>query len=565
MTPRACMSEGVWERSGVRWAVLVVIASFLSASCSKRPSSLHGSAVRPCGSDEVYVPGGKFVYRSRHRGLRPNEGVEVTLGPYCIDKYETTCAEYRRCVLAGKCSAEALSNSCGGRKTRRQPVVVDLATEAGRYCAWRGKRLVTDAEWELAATGPDPHQPYPWGYDILSDAQWRSLVAMQRAVGTSRIDVSAYGVHDMYGSVPEWTASLYERRDCASGALWTPVLGRWMPFFPVMFVGIHAVPIRRPPQGRKIIGSQYRGLGLATPMGNVGISLDLDAQWHEVFLIRSAGIRCVRRIVSAGVRSFERNQSRTGMSELHATRQRADKRSMVWVPGGRYFRAHWRGTRQAWMARRAVPVRGFWIDRTEVTHGQYGECVRAGVCKAVRLGYANCLEGNRAGQRKCPMNGVSWEDAKTYCRWSGKELPTELEWEVAAGGGDEGRIFPWGSVTRPRGNVRDLGPRLVGTIEGDVSPYGVLDMGGNVSEWVEGKFTLARGETREWLLMRGRWFPTTIPMRLRACRGGPTCRVRIVKGSSWRGGINAARIDARTPVVSFRWRGAGIRCVVRQR
>jgi formylglycine-generating enzyme required for sulfatase activity len=126
-----------------------------------------------------------------------------------------------------------------------------------------------------------------------------------------------------------------------------------------------------------------------------------------------------------------------------------------------------------------VFVAAFRIDRVEVTNARYRRCVEAGVCTPpVAAG------GTDRSSGELPVSLVSWAQAAAYCRWVGKRLPTEAEWEKAARGTD-GRRYPWGDAFRPdQANVGyTSGSSPVGGHPESASPYGALDMAGNVWEW----------------------------------------------------------------------------------
>jgi formylglycine-generating enzyme required for sulfatase activity len=136
-----------------------------------------------------------------------------------------------------------------------------------------------------------------------------------------------------------------------------------------------------------------------------------------------------------------------------------------------------------------VSLNAFWIDQTEVTNGQYGLCMAAGACKEPARVSSNLHDqyyGNPVFA-DYPVIWVSWNDAQTYCKWAGRRLPTEAEWEKAARGAD-GRIYPWGN-TPPDKTLADFGNQIkdvtkTASYPAGASPYGALDMAGNVWNWV---------------------------------------------------------------------------------
>lgn len=140
-----------------------------------------------------------------------------------------------------------------------------------------------------------------------------------------------------------------------------------------------------------------------------------------------------------------------------------------------------------------VFISAFWMDQVEVTNGMYNLCVQAGVCRPpVKLRSDNREEyfGNPEYQ-DYPVVYVTWYDANAYCQWAGRRLPTEAEWERAARG-DNKRNYPWGDElpNEYTANVENLvgDTSRVGSYAEGASPFGVLDMAGNVWEWVADRY-----------------------------------------------------------------------------
>jgi formylglycine-generating enzyme required for sulfatase activity len=132
-----------------------------------------------------------------------------------------------------------------------------------------------------------------------------------------------------------------------------------------------------------------------------------------------------------------------------------------------------------------VNVGAFYIDKYEVTNEEYKKFVTA-TGRQIPLHWEDAGGDIPSGKEKHPVVYVSWEDAAAYCKWAGKRLPSEAEWEKAARGTD-GRLFPWGDkFSRKKLNFeksRKHGTVKVGSYPKGVSPYGCFDMAGNVWEW----------------------------------------------------------------------------------
>ena len=134
-------------------------------------------------------------------------------------------------------------------------------------------------------------------------------------------------------------------------------------------------------------------------------------------------------------------------------------------------------------------VAAFRIGRTEVTNAQYAQCVAAGACTVP--GTSGGCNYTNSAYAEHPVVCVTREQARAYAAWAGGALPTEAQW-LRACQGDDGRTYPWGEAA-PDATLanyayegrQDYDTTPVGSYPAGASPYGALDMAGNVEEWVE--------------------------------------------------------------------------------
>jgi len=218
-------------------------------------------------------------------------------------------------------------------------------------------------------------------------------------------------------------------------------------------------------------------------------------------------------------------------------------RGMVCIPaGGAVMGADDQGRLQR--PRHAVQISTFYIDRFETTNRDYDRCVAAGACeRSRRLPAATDFAAPDQ-----PVVGVTWKLADGYCRWVGKRLPTEAEWEKVARGGEQGALYPWGDEppTCERAHTAGCRPnttRPVGSLP--AGAFGVHDLAGNGYEWVN-----------DWSSPCYDGCPGSCGEACRGtdpqgpCGGAPFCaksKMRVLKGGSWFWPASHARASWRRP------------------
>ena len=256
--------------------------------------------------------------------------------------------------------------------------------------------------------------------------------------------------------------------------------------------------------------------------------------------------------------------------------------NQVSIPGGTF----WMGDQDLDKAKpvHKVTLSPYCMDKTEVTVAAYRVCVQAGACPPAsatvdwkgikpedKTKWNQFCTWGRRGYEKHPINCVDWTQATTYCEWLGGRLPTEAEWEYAARGND-GRNYPWGNQPPDATRLNACGSKCasmaqqrldaswtpmyagndgwpatapVGRYPKGASPFGILDMAGNVWEWTADTFADYGSE------------PATSPQ--------PTRRddsPRVIRGGAW---ISELAAEVRTTdrfgfVPGNRVNSLGFRC-----
>jgi serine/threonine protein kinase len=232
--------------------------------------------------------------------------------------------------------------------------------------------------------------------------------------------------------------------------------------------------------------------------------------------------------------------------ELEPVIRGKDVGDMVLVPGGAF---------PLGPNRREVRIDAFYVDRTPVTNLEFMTFVTVTGYRPADDGASRFLVHLRGGKlppalEKHPVVYVSWDDARAYAAWAGKRLPTEAEWEKAARGTD-GRKYPWGRAEpgpkRANYGRNSGGTTPVGAFPEGASPFGILDLAGNVWEWCEDYDDPA-------------FYDDGPPYNPKNTRRTPKPQL-VMRGGSWMYGPRSLRTFSRTGFEAhYRFAGGGFRC-----
>lgn len=237
-------------------------------------------------------------------------------------------------------------------------------------------------------------------------------------------------------------------------------------------------------------------------------------------LVRTSTLQVTPTSTSVPSPTFDRSNTKVSQQ---------DGMTLIFVPAGKFMM----GSNNGKLDEKPVHevfLDTFWIDQTEVTNGMYAECVGKGSCvpPVNRESHTHLTYYGNPEFDNYPVVYVDWNMARAYCEWAGRRLPTEAEWEKAARGDDQ-RTYPWGNeipnndLVNYNGAVGDT--TKVGKYSNGASPYGVLDMAGNVWEWVADYYD------------SGYYYKSSSVNPMGPTRAGIK-NYRVLRGGSWNGTSN---------------------------
>jgi formylglycine-generating enzyme required for sulfatase activity len=234
-----------------------------------------------------------------------------------------------------------------------------------------------------------------------------------------------------------------------------------------------------------------------------------------------------------------------------------DPRARVLVTAGAFMMGSEHGAADEKPVHR-VSGSAFEMDRFEVTNGRYRACVDSGKCAPPKMRESH-RRANYFGDPAFddyPVIFVDHGQAETFCRAEGGKLPTEAEWERAARGTDTPRTFPWGDKAPDCSLANMGGPQScvgdtdrVGRRPEGASPYGAMDMAGNVWEW-----------TSDWY--DAKTYSKPASDNARDPKGPAEGKLKVMRGGCWVSGADSLRTTCRKAELPATWAyNVGFRCV----
>ena len=249
--------------------------------------------------------------------------------------------------------------------------------------------------------------------------------------------------------------------------------------------------------------------------------------------IRAAGEDLVLHSMHESEKNHAVGYSVTEVESLLTKEEWAEINTMILIPEGVFLMGTNLERSDAQnRPQHSVKLPAFWVDKYPVTNAQYAKFVVATSHRPP----LNWKQGKiPSGEALRPVTMVSWYDAAAYAKWAGKRLPSEAEWEKS-GRGTDGRRWPWGNKMEPErlNTYYNVGSATnVNAYPNGASPYGVLDMAGNVDEWTADDFVPYPGTDAPSALFTGKVVHATKEKEIEVI---PTERkYKVLRGGSWKG------------------------------
>lgn len=369
----------------------------------------------------------------------------LNLPGYAISVFPVTNQQYMEFIRETGYTPESRSFNPGGSQDEDKPVVNISVTDAQAYCHWGGFRLPTIHEWQYAASGGDDRL-YPWGDTF--DSRWindaRQSFKAPVSVHAFEDNTSEFGLRQMGGNVREFVDS----GSVSGKGMVTATMGGSYASDGKISGSIHQITY------------QDSGAGGARPDLGFRVCRAEPVTHTPAFVTIDSG-----HFIAGCKPEF----ARALLDQFNLPEQRNLDLLLSFSYTDNAF------------------TDAFQISRFPVTNGEYLAFVRQSSHPPLPGWRRSNLFGPFFRQEEhLPATGVSFQNALAYCNWAGCRLPTALEWEKAARG-TTGRHYPWGDiyeVTRCNTAENRLGrPSSPHEFPLAQSPFGLLDMCGNVSEY----------------------------------------------------------------------------------
>ena len=525
-----------------------------------RKTGLPRQIVGPDGAAMVLVPAGEFIMGSDDGRLDERPARKVRLPSFYIDKFEITRKRF------GEFLEDTNAPARGGQIDGDGELPASNVTyyDARAYARWAGKSLPTEAQWEKAARGAKGLK-YPWGRKDPKPgiplpgnfAGGDARSARPARVGSRDAEGSPCGARDLAGNVWEWCRNWYGwdvRRAgiepsfasarALRGGSWNNGLSdvacaarsSLAPYAKGGNIGFRCVlEVGRTPASRNAIAKLIETARMAIEKGlreeaeDAALAVLEERADHieaRAIFERALAMQPCGYTVGEGAPVDEKS----GLPLVIVSR--IDGARLRLVREGAFTMGTADGYEDEGPAHE-VYLNAFYIDETPLTNAQWRKFVDATGSSAPA-----CWEDERFRGEDRPVVGITYYEALSYARWSGRRLPTEAEWEKAARGTD-GRAYPWGEIPSGaddvhRANLKGVGDGFATTssvraFPAGVSPAGCLDMSGNVWEW-----------TADWY---DRAYYATSPRN--SPRGPDTGSYRVLRGGAFHVAGRLARATMR--------------------